>query len=257
MHISIKTLTLMISLLLLAGCASVTKQASQTDQIISPRITFAPLIELNYQEVANNIDQNIGAEVRWGGQVVLAEQSETTVRLTIFAYPLSPNGQPEYPLGEVKNQRFVVDVDKSLLADKDPDDQLLANDFVTFYGKVAQNLVVKNGSKQITIPLINAIEFVNWDSPEQQQYAADRRGNAFYSLGARKGHFGNRYYRKGSYFDRSYYGRSYYGHSRFGHHRFGFSRSRFGHGRFHGLHHSKRGFGHFSKSRHGRRFKRH
>ena len=118
---------------------------------------------------------------------------------------------------------------------------------MTFYGGVASRVVVTNGNRQKSFPVITAEELVDWNMVDDSRgYAnGDRRGNAYYSLGLRKGHFG---------YPHSF-GFSRFGHNRFGYSSFGFfSKGRRGFGRS-GF---NRGFSRFGHSGFGRsRFRRH
>ena len=205
----IKLIPLLCVVLVFSGCASsVNKQQVRSQpQVISPLINFEPAIDLSYTEVNSNIKENIGSTVRWGGQIINTQVvDESTTRLTVLASPLGTNGRP-VNVGQSANSggRFIVELNEGLAQGVEFDGH-----FVTFYGEVVDQVLLTNGNKEKNIPLVSASELVDWDIADRQQYAdgRDRRGNAFYSLGFRTGHF-------------YYPGRRSF--SRFG----GFSRSRF------------------------------
>ena len=236
--------------LVLSGCAS-NKHSKPAQQTVSPQIVYAPAIDVSYEQVTSNINQSIGTNVRWGGQVIeTVAIDDSTIRLTVFAHPLSNEGRP-ITAGQVKQKsgRFYVDLKDGFTEQAD-----FNGHFVTFYGDITSGQVVTNGNLQKTIPVINAQELVDWNIiDDSRRYAQDRRGNSYYSLGYRTGHFGYPYYgfsRFGlstryasfGYFSRggSRFGRRGFGRSSFG--RRGFGRSSFG-----GRGFSRRGFGGFRR----------
>ena len=245
----IRKITSIIALgLFITGCASTqtkpqqytsaqTKQQSastQTEQQIeelSPNITFAPTIDISYAEVLNDIDKNIGTDVRWGGKVLKSTQvNDSTIRLTVFAYPLSNDGRPvKTQKTDEKSGRFIVDLTNDLAKGVD-----FQGRFVTFYGGVTSQLVVTNGDRQKALPIINAQELVDWNlSDQNSSYTNNRRGNSYYGSGYR----GGRYYGFRSGYRSPYYGKFHFGYrnrrTSFGYSKFG----SFGHRGF-----SRRGF---------------
>jgi len=173
---------------ILTGCASSGSKYKQSHQQaqVPPQIHFQPAIDVPYKDVVKNIDDNIGVNVRWGGQVISGEQvDESTTRLTIFVHPLTDNGRPiSVGKSNLDGGRFVVDLKDGLA-----EGVAFDGHFVSFYGTVSGEKVLRNGNKEITIPVVEAIELVDWDMVDRQNYAKDRRGNAYYSLGYRTGHF--------------------------------------------------------------------
>ena len=229
MSIVKRVLPIIVLGIVLSGCAS-TKNKPEPQEV-SSKISFAPAIDVSYAEVTSNIQQNIGTEVRWGGQVIESETiNDSTVRLTVFAYPLSSEGRP-IKTGQVddKGGRFIVDLTDGFAQETNFDGH-----FVTFYGGVASSVVLTNGNRQKSFPVINAEELVDWNMVDESRgYANDRRGNAYYTLGLRKGHFGYPYS---------------FGHRGFGHSSFGFfSKGHRSFGRF-----GRSGFGRFGRSGFGR-----
>jgi len=217
----IKLLPLFGFALLLSGCASssLNKQNTQAQQF-SPLINFEPAINLSHGEVSENIQENVGSHVRWGGQVIQTDVvDESTIRLTVFVSPLGVNGRP-VRAGQANDSagRFIVELNEVFAQDVE-----FNGHFVTFYGEVTDQVRLTNGNKDKNIPLVEAIEFVDWSIADRQQYAQDRRGNAYYSLGYRTGHF---YYPGRVGFSR-FRGFSRYGYSS----RYG-NRSRFGYSSF-------------------------
>ena len=203
----------------------------QIEEELSQNITFAPTIDIAYADVINDIDQNIGTDVRWGGQVVESIQiNDSTIRLTVFGYPLSSDGRPEKPKKtDEKYGRFIVDLKDSLAKGVDFKGRL-----VTLYGGITSQLIVTNGDRQKAIPIIAAKELVDWNRVDQvRSYANNRRGNLHYSLGYRRGYYGLLGLGYGYGYYNPYYRKSYFGY-RNRYSSFGYSKGfrSFGHRRF-------------------------
>ena len=211
--------------LVLSGCA--TSQVNKKHSEISSKIVYAPAIDVSYSEVSANVDQNIGTNVRWGGQVINSETiDDSTLRLTVFSYPLSIEGRPiKTSLLAKQGGRFIVDLTEGFANDID-----FNQHFITFYGDIASSLTITNGNRQKTIPIVNAQELVDWNIiDENSNYVRRYRGNAFHSLAYRNGHlgfgypyYGRRYYRTGNRFSsfghfsrRGYFGGRSFSRSRF------------------------------------------
>ena len=218
----------------------------------SSNIAFPPAIDISYAEVLGNIDQNIGANVRWGGQVIESVKvDDSTVRLTLFTYPLSTQGRPliTEQTGS-QSGRFIVDLRDGFAQGVDFHGSLL-----TFYGDITSSLVISNGSRQTEIPVINAQEFVDWNVVDQNRsYVGGQPNNSYYRLGSRVGSIGYQ-----PHFYAPYYGRSSF---RFGrrHSSIGFSRGlrSFGSRSFSNRRFNNRGFKRFrSRSFRSRGFRRH
>lgn len=179
-------------------------QGGHSNNALAPNIAFAPAIDISYSEVASNVDQNIGSHVRWGGQVINSSRlNESTVRLTVFAYPLSNEGRPDKSQATAsQGGRFVVDLVDSFVNDLDFTGRLL-----TFYGDVTSGLLVSNGNRQKTIPVIKAEELVDWNMVDQNHDHADRpQKNAYFFLGFKSGNaYSSRFYSPYYVRSRSYY----------------------------------------------------
>ena len=199
-----------------------TADGETSNDAFAPNIAFAPAIEISYKEVVENLDQNIGVNVRWGGQVIESVRiNDATVRLTVFAYPLSNEGRPLQLQQSNQGGQFVVDLVDGFAEGID-----FSGRFLTFYGGVASGLIVSNGNRQKKIPVIKAQEFVDWNMVDQNRtFAGDQQRNSYYYLGVKTGQF--------SYSSRFY---SPYYSSRFG---LGFSSV---HNAFGGRGFSRRGF---------------
>ena len=182
--------TLLIStLLVLGGCAS-SNLARQTPSSIS----IAPAINIPYQEVVKNIPENIGAKVRWGGQVISSEQTTDGTRLTVLAFPLDAQGMPEQRyIEDFEGGRFIVEANNF-------DDQESSR-FITVFAEVSDKLVLTNGKYSKEIPIVKAIDLQQWNE-QDQRYSKKRRYRLPYNglaYGLGFGYSGFSYGRYGSY----------------------------------------------------------
>lgn len=211
MHKLTKLLTSIALAITLSACASV-QQKGQLPQSLS----VAPAIDVSYSEVNKNIPENIGLNVRWGGQIIGARKVGDVTELTVFSYPLSKEGRP-IPLSdkEFDGGRFIVEV-----GDYDSNNSA---GYLTVYGQISGQKTLVNGPRSLVIPVVTAVDSTAWE----KEASRDRRGIAYYSLGLSTGHFN-----------------SYYGYGNRGFARFGLSSG----------YYSYNGLGFRSRSRLGRRY---
>ena len=161
----------------------------------SNNIAFPPAVDISYAEALNNINQNIGTNIRWGGQVIESTKiNDSTVRLTVYAYPLSVEGRPlESQQASSEGGRFIVNLVDGFAQDFD-----FQGHFLTFYGAIDSKLVVNNGNQTADLPVVNALEFVDWNVVDQNSTVADnRRTSSYYILASRAGypsHYYSPYY---------------------------------------------------------------
>lgn len=161
----------------------------------SSNIAFPPEIDLSYSQALNDIDQNIGTNVRWGGEVLESMTiDDSTVHLTVYAHPLSDDGQPIQAQNEDSyGGRFVVHLINGFAQNID-----FRGNFLTFYGTISSKTVLTNSSSQKSIPVISALEFVDWNSVEKNAaYASNNLEQSYYILDNRPGyrsHYYSTYY---------------------------------------------------------------
>ncbi len=223
-----KLLTISGLALVLTGCviSSDYNYAYEVANVPS-QIKYAPIINVTYAQVTENIEDNIGVKVRWGGQIISTEKiNENTTRLTVFSAPLTSEGRPSH-LEQPENEggHFIVD----LINDSAMEHQFDGHS-LTVFGDIVDQLVVTNGNIQKVIPVVYADELIDWEMVDHERVSFDdRRGNAFNILAYRNGHY-NQYGYSTRYYSPSYYGGI--GSSRFGigSSRFGFGSSRLGFG---------------------------
>ena len=161
----------------------------------SNNIAFPPAVDISYSEVLRDIDQKIGTNIRWGGQVIESTNiNDSTVRLTVYAYPLSVEGRPlEAQKSNSQGGRFIVNLVDGFAQGFD-----FKGHFLTFYGAIDSKLVVNNGNQTADLPVVNATEFVDWNVVDQNSTVADnRRTSSYYILGSPAGyrsHYYSPYY---------------------------------------------------------------
>lgn len=244
---SFKVLSVAMLALGLSACAS-TPNSSASNSTRGAQVT-----DTSYIKVSENIEENIGLNVRWGGEIISSKKVGNATEFLVFSHPLSKDGRPApWSDDNFVNGRFIVKVNGNQ-ATPSPK-------YLTVYGEVSGEKTLVHGSNTKIVPVISAVESKEWnatDSINNQEIASinnrrsvrtnnfnsfdrfDNRGfNRFNSLGFSRfsnnsfGRFGNRSF---SRFGNRGFGRfSNRGFSRFGNRGF----SRFG----------NRGFGRFGKS---------
>ena len=191
------------SVLVLSGCAS-----SPIKSHAPIQISVAPAIDVPYGEVVKNVPDHLGVNVRWGGQIVAAEDVGDKTRLTVLAYPLNANGQPQPSSssnGDFVGGRFIVET-----TDFDIE---TGGRFLTVYGTVSSKEVLTNGKLTKTIPVVTAVEFKEW-SANDSVYAHRRHRLPYNGLGfgLRLGHV-NFHYNGYGYANVAPFFYPYYGYS--------------------------------------------
>jgi starvation-inducible outer membrane lipoprotein len=171
----VKAVALTALLLSLGACAATGK--SRHGQTKPPlEISYAPAIDVSYQEVADRLKQHIGVKVRWGGQVISSENVDTLTRLTVIAYPLNAQGRPDRKVNsDFKAGRFIVET-QNLDASKQ-------SRFVTVYGSITGEEVLTNGALKKVIPVVTAIESKKWSDSDRGYIARTDRHLPYNGLG--------------------------------------------------------------------------
>ncbi len=197
-------------------------------QPIPARITNTPAIDVSYKQVQSDLTKHLGVNVRWGGQIIDSQQTDTSTLVILQAFPLDTEGKPSVG-GDIESSIFVVDYDKN----SSPKNLAVGN-YITVYGSVEGDLELINGPLQMLVPVVTSQEIQRWAeryvlSSSQNQNDVVSNGLTYYNFQAYSGfsqgygginQFGNR---------NSFFGNSF-GNSRFGfnNNRFGFNNSRFG-----------------------------
>jgi len=145
----ISTITLVVSVSACAPTSSKTK--------LSENLSIAPAIDISYSEVNENIEDNIGLNVRWGGKVISSKIIEGKVELTIIANKLNHDSRPiAKSADDSGDERFIVILPKY----KQP----LLNNYLTVFGQVTGERSLVNGPRIRIIPVVTAIETKEWNS---------------------------------------------------------------------------------------------
>lgn len=203
-------------LLILTACVSAGAQnriGSSGRANTPPEIAYAPAIDVSYAEVLSNVGQHVGVNVRWGGQIVKSESIANGRRLTVFAYPLNNKGKPDQkPNGNFDGGRFIVEIEGET-ADGDE----LEQRYITVYGTVSGGFKLTNGPKQKIIPVLAALETIEWDTDDRKRYYARDYGYAYHGLALRYGHYGHPF----GFYGHPYFGYRYSYYPRRGHRRHG------------------------------------
>lgn len=177
MTYTIRVLLLTSIVLALSGCAS-----SRIQSKASTQINVTPAIDVPYGQVIENVQDYLGVNVRWGGQIIAVENTQEVARLTILAYPLDSKGLPkQQQLKGFVGGRFIVETD---FFDSQSNDR-----FLTVFGPISGKEILNNGKLTKTIPVVTALEIKEWSANEsrygQQRHRLPYNGLGF---GIRLGH---------------------------------------------------------------------
>jgi starvation-inducible outer membrane lipoprotein len=184
---SVKAVALVALLVSLGACAA-TGKSSHGETKLPLEISYAPAIDVSYQEVVNRLKEHIGVKVRWGGQVIGSQNVDGLTRLTVIAYPLTAQGRPDRRANsDVAAGRFIVET-KNLDASKE-------SRFVTVYGPITGEEVLTNGKLKKVIPVVTAIESREWSDSDRRYMARTGRHLPHNGLGCGYSFgFGHRFY---------------------------------------------------------------
>ncbi|MFT5611403.1 MAG: starvation-inducible outer membrane lipoprotein [Arenicella sp.] len=205
---AVNAVSLTALLLSLGACAATGK--SRHGQTKPPlEISYAPAIDVSYQEVADRLKQHIGVKVRWGGQVIGSENVDKLTRLTVIAYPLNAQGRPDRKvIDDVKADRFIVET-YNIGVSKE-------GHFVTVYGPITGEEVLTNGTLKKVVPVVSAIESKEWSDSDRRYIARTGRRLPYnglgygYSFGFGRGFYANSYSGFYSSYPYGYYSGSHF-----------------------------------------------
>lgn len=239
----------MFLLLGLSACAS-TNVAKNGPSNIPATINYAPAIDVPYEEVKEDINQHLGVNVRWGGQIIASEQINDGHRLTVITYPLNDDGRPDRKKSkDFEAGRFIVETTDF--------DSEKSSRFVTVFGPVSGQQLLQNGKLETTVPVVTAQETQEWNAADRRYVVRTGRHLPYNGLAHSRSY--------GRFYSDGYYGRGFGFRSSFnsGFHPgfrssfrggFGFSPySYYPHSFYNGFRGSRFGFGRgFRSSRFGR-----
>lgn len=138
------TLALLVTLLLLAGCASVPKfDTSQVDRSLTPALVLAQPKAMQ------------GKHVLWGGMIIAATNFPHYTQLEVLGFPLDSDNRPD--TARKPQARFLIEKSGYLETVDYAQGRL-----VTVVGTVAGTRDGKVGQSRYTYPLIRADQLHLW-----------------------------------------------------------------------------------------------
>jgi len=171
-----------------------------------------------YSEVNKNISDNLGLNVRWGGEIIGSKDVEEGVELTVLANKLGDDSRPLPRTAQDNNDdRFIVVVGEY--------ERPLLRRHITVFGQISSERTLVNGPRTRKIPVVTAIETMEWNSVTPQRSGSLARYDGSTYINYYSGFRNSRFNRSGRFskfkrfnkfnsFNR--FGRSKFGHSKFG-----------------------------------------
>jgi len=197
-----------MALLVCLGACAATGKSRQHATKPPLEISYAPAIDVSYQEVINRLKAHIGVKVRWGGQIISSENVGDLTRLTVIAYPLNAEGRPHHKASnDFESGRFIVETKKVDASEE--------SRFLTVYGPITGEAVLRNGKLEKVIPVVTAIESKEWDSVERERRYIARTGRHLPYNGLGYGYsfgFGHGFYSHYPYVYYNVYGGRHFRH---------------------------------------------
>lgn len=181
---------LLIACLLLNACTNLPRA-----------IKDAPVGDLQFGSVQEDISAYSGSAVRWGGTIVTVENEEHSTWVQVLSYPLNRFGQPM--LEEPVQGRFLVQSRKFL----DPAIYIKGLE-ITVAGMLNGSAERMVGKKSITLPVVQAEENYLWPDYDRGGYRFSRYRPYYYD------HYPYRYYHHRSFYRHPH---RYHGHRFFRH----------------------------------------
>lgn len=133
----------------LAGCSTAGK--------VPLSVVMPPPNDIQLAEVLHKPSQFVGAEVRWGGGILKAQQYPNYLRVEVLQRTLNAEGEPLLE-GGTSDGRFIVHIPEPYEAEK-----FRRNRFITVYGELAQPETVQiSPQAEQELPVIRAREYYTW-----------------------------------------------------------------------------------------------
>lgn len=134
---------------LLAGCSTAGK--------IPLSIAMPPPNDIQLSEVLNSPAKFTGANVRWGGAILKAQQYPGYLRVEVLQRSLTVEGEPQLE-GGTSDGRFIVHVPEPYNADK-----FRGNRFITVYGELIEpETIPVNEQTRQELPVVHARDYYTW-----------------------------------------------------------------------------------------------
>lgn len=156
-----RTISLLIAVCLLAGCASVPPIAN------APRLSPAPYL------AAEQLDRYLDMDVLWGGTIVETRQYERYAEIEVVAFPLDSQQRPA--LDAPEQGRFIA-----LRAGQIDTREFSAGRFVTLRGTITGDRQRQLRGESVRMAEIDARELVLW--PWDYRF---KRSNVSIGIGVR------------------------------------------------------------------------
>ncbi|MGD8588348.1 MAG: Slp family lipoprotein [Chromatiales bacterium] len=149
----ISILLSLIAGLALTGCASP----------IPDLIKNAPPNDIRVEEVQQKPNAFIGAQVRWGGDIIRVENLERTTMIEVLSRRLFADGKPD--AGSSSEGRFKIAVPGFVEPTRFPKDRR-----ITVRGRVAQVVKGKVGAYQYPYPVVEPDAYYLWPKEVVYRY---------------------------------------------------------------------------------------
>jgi outer membrane lipoprotein len=146
-------LVTLIAGLALAGCASP----------IPDLIKHAPPNDIRVQEVQQKPKAFIGAQVRWGGDIIGVENQEQTTLIEVLSRRLFKDGKPD--ADSSSQGRFKVALPGFVEPTRFPKDRK-----ITVRGRIAQVVKGKVGAYRYPYPVVEADGYYLWPKEVRYRY---------------------------------------------------------------------------------------
>jgi outer membrane lipoprotein len=157
------TLVCTLAILLLAGCSTTPKVATNADRSTTPA------------QVASAADRSYDKPLQWGGVIIESKNLADTTELQILAYPLEKDGRPD--VSKSPSGRFIAQHPGYLeTVDYRKGRQ------VTVTGTLADTREGKVGSAAYSFPVLKANQLVLW--PREGGTAEKPRVNFGFGVGS-------------------------------------------------------------------------
>lgn len=144
-----RKLAYLIMLIALAGCSTAPK--------VPLSIVMPPPNDIQLAEVLNNPTKFVGADVRWGGGILKAQQYPDYLRVEVLQRSLNEEGEPLLE-GGTSDGRFIVHIPGHYDAEK-----FRRNRFITVYGELTEPETVQiNAQTEQELPVVSAREYYTW-----------------------------------------------------------------------------------------------
>lgn len=145
---------------LLAGCSTAGK--------VPLSIVMPPPNDIQLAEVLTNPSKFTGADVRWGGSILKAQQYPGYLRLEILQRSLNEEGEPQLE-GGTSDGRFIAHIPEPYDGDR-----LRRNRFISVYGELTkpETIQITDQAKQ-ELPVVRAREYYTWRVRADYDYYHD------------------------------------------------------------------------------------